>query len=336
MKTSIFFAIPCGDFYEQQVNIIKRVCENADLDARIVEHSLTTSELWPTIVSEIERADYFVADISSMRPNILLELGFALREKAERRVGIFVSNNVTLPADLRGKKYMPYSGYANFQSQLIAWVVQVVGVDKARLQTLPATSIHFHDEFKDFDQFMRLWDVPSNCNFSLKAEGLRFSAADPIPIRTRSLGLLQDLEFEFTARIEVGAIGWVLKGTISDQGLPFCVMFNTDLRSLTPHVLDLIHPHPTTLWQAFPSVLVNIPVSKDGWFTITTKCVGDSFTISSHGNQLYPQLPAIAADFSNASAYPAYASVNPKQGQIGFRCHSQEIAIVRDVQVREI
>ena len=67
MRPSIFFAIPCGEYYADQAKIIRNVCARAGVDPIIIEHDRKTADLWGAITAKIKRADYFVADISSLR-----------------------------------------------------------------------------------------------------------------------------------------------------------------------------------------------------------------------------------------------------------------------------
>ncbi len=331
MKPTIFFAIPCGEFYGEQAKIIKRVCDSASVEPIIVEHGLETSELWSAIIDNIERADYFVADISSLRPNIVLELGYALKAKHESRTGIFISRNVRMPADLSGKKRLEYSGFSDFQKQLAKWLQQVVRIDASCFASLPGASINFHDEFQDFDNFLRLWSTPPGCDFTLTHEGLRFTNANFVPIMTKTLGLLSNFEFTFTARILRGALGWVIKGTMDYRGFAsFCVMFNTNLRELQPHILNINYIHVHSLYQPLGPVTASIQQTKDGWFTITTRCIGDTITIINNAIEIFQ------ADFSTDTRFSQYYNFSPKQGQVGFRCHPSEEAIIRKVEIREI
>jgi hypothetical protein len=47
----------------------------------LVRYSPDTKDLWASIREEIDRADVFLADTSSGRPNIPLELGYAIARK---------------------------------------------------------------------------------------------------------------------------------------------------------------------------------------------------------------------------------------------------------------
>lgn len=273
-----------------------------------------------------------MADISSLRPNIVLELGYALKAQHESRVAIFISKNISVPADLSGKKRLEYSGFSDFQAQLINWLVQVVKIDKKLFEGFSAPSVNFHDEFQDFDRFLDLWSIPPGCDFNLTSEGLRFTNAH-LPILSRTLGLLVNFEFTFTARIQRGAIGWVIKGAkdFTSYFPPFCVMFNTTLDHITPHILHLGKPDPYSLYHRFDPVTANLQATKQGWFTITTRCVDDTITIINDNKELFQ------ANFATDAPYAdLYQDFQPKQGQIGFRCHPDEEAIVRSVEVREI
>ncbi len=331
ISTSIFFAIPCGEYYGEQAKIIRRICGRARIKPIIIEHDVKTSELWNTIIDQIEQADYFVADVSSLRPNIVLELGYALKAKHESHVAFLISRNVDAPSDLIGKKRLEYSGFSDFQSQLIEWLVKVVGVNRRVYTDFNRDTLHFHDEFQDFDRFLRLWSFPPGCDFSLTSEGLRFTNAH-MPILSKTLGILSDFEFTFTGRVGRDALGWVIKGTpdLSSYYPQFCIMFNTNLRELRAHILNVNQIHPQSLYQPFTPQPVNLQVSREGWFTITTRGEGDVVTILNEGRVIF------RANFATETPYSSFYNFRRKLGEIGFRCHPGEEAIIRQVEVREL
>ena len=211
---------------------------------------------------------------------------------------------------------------------MVNWFEQVVGTDKRRFKNLTRDRIHFHEEFKDFDRFLRLWSTPSGCDFTLASEGLRFTNAH-LPILTKPLGLLTNLEFTFTARIEQGAIGWVIQGTVDPQrNYPsYCVMFNIDTHdNLGPHILNINHIHPQAFYQPFAPRPVQLKKTKVGWFTITTRCVDDIIVVINGGKEIF------RANFAKDAPYAGFYKFPAKQGHVGFRCHPWgEQAVVRNV-----
>jgi hypothetical protein len=80
-KPMVFVAVPCGDFYSVQTDIIREVRSAAGVDCYIAEDSPDTKGLWDSISAQIDGADVFIADISSASPNILL--GGRLRGRAQ-------------------------------------------------------------------------------------------------------------------------------------------------------------------------------------------------------------------------------------------------------------
>ncbi|MDP2659735.1 MAG: hypothetical protein Q8R28_03290, partial [Dehalococcoidia bacterium] len=234
-QTSVFFAIPCGEFFELQNRCIKTACRVAGLSAVIVEDHSGTADLWDKITGRIDAADYFVADISSNSANVILELGYAIREKRPRYVGIFIADNARVPVDLQGFTLQKYSSVRDFQRKLAKWMVDNVPfADKRKLDAIDVKSLDFREDFKDYDRFLRLWSLPPQCSFQLTHEGLRFSNAH-FPIMTTHLALLRNYEFEFKAKIESRTFGWIIKGTSASLTTPltsylpvFCVMFNID------------------------------------------------------------------------------------------------------------
>lgn len=85
-KNIVFFAIPCGEFYKVQHDIIRQVETDIGIKAIIIEDHIQTKDLWQKIIKQINKADLFIADISSNSFNIALELGYALKKKGEQNI----------------------------------------------------------------------------------------------------------------------------------------------------------------------------------------------------------------------------------------------------------
>jgi hypothetical protein len=125
-RPSIFFAIPCGEFFAPQQQSIRNVCTPAGVDAIIVEDHRQTQNLWSKITDRIDSADYFVADISSKSANVLLELGYAIREKGPRHCAIFIAHSISTPVDLEGFSLQKYGSLSDFQGKLVAWMREAI------------------------------------------------------------------------------------------------------------------------------------------------------------------------------------------------------------------
>ncbi|HLE29245.1 MAG TPA: TIR domain-containing protein [Anaerolineales bacterium] len=332
-KPKVFFAIPCGDYYSIQNRIIKQVADVADIEAIIVEDHVQTKGLWDKIVSQINSADLFVADISSLRPNIVLELGYAIREKSLERVGIFISQNIAVPADLQGCVVQKYTSFAGFQDKLISWLCDAIPLlDPKLFGGMKVQLANFHDDFRDQESFLKLWSFPPGSSFLLTYEGLRFTNAN-LPILTTTLALLRDCEFEFRACIAQERVGWVVKGTKDLNSLlpAFCMMFQLDANdNLTPHIWNAKQIHPQSLYQVFPSHKVTIKKSRDGWFTLVTRVQRSTVEIENDKKVVF------TADFSTKPYAQYYNDFPYKEGQVGFRCHPGEEAVINYVKVREL
>jgi len=328
----VFFAIPCGQFYSIQSEIVRSIAKCAAVEAIIAEEDLQTKELWDKIRDQIDSADFFVADISSRSSNVILELGYALREKTLRRIAIFESRSTVAMADLQGFCRQPYSSFLDFRLRLIDWFCHSIpGLNHAAFQGTEIGPAQFEDDFLDQDRFMARWSVPPGGSYLLSFEGLRFSDAN-FPILTTTLGILRDCEVEFKAKIVSGALGWVVKGTKAVQSIDpaFLVMFNTNGSDLiTPHIWNSSTKIPSTLYHIFDSIPVGITKDRDSWFTLVTRIVGDSVEIKQNGS------PLLSIDF-NSDSYASSYDFPGKQGQIGFRCYPGEIATVRYIRVKEL
>jgi len=331
----IFFAIPCGEFYSVQADIIRRVCRIAGITADIVEDDPSTKGLWDKITSRIDAADYFVADITSQSQNIVVELGYAIARKPIERIAVLIADYKMVPSDLGGLIVQKYSSLGTFQERLASWIsCSVPRVRTRRIQGLTRDLADFQEDFQNQDAFLKRWYTPPWCSYLFTAEGLKFSGAS-IPILTTTLAILGDCEFKFTARIDKKTIGWVVKGTTPpDLPVPaFFVMFNLSQEGhLLPHIWTIKDLQEGTGYHVYndQAVKVGITKSEDGWFTLMTRVRGDVVEILNSDSVIFE------TDFSKPPYAEAYDSVAPKMGQVGFRCHPGEVATVRRVGVRGI
>ena len=334
-KPSVFFAIPCGDFYRMQATIIEEVAEATQIDAIIAEDDVHTKGLWAKITDGIVSADRFMADVSSGSPNILLELGYAIDRKGEGDVGIFISNAVEEPSDLRGFVLQKYSSLNDFQNRLITWLSQTFpNLEPPNIDRPICDDISFQDDFLDLDGFHRSWSVPPGAAYHHSHEGLHFSNAH-FPLLTTQLTLLHDSEFKFTARIDRRQIGWAVRGTRHRGKLlpSFCVMFTLDEEGLlTPHIFSeqMLGSSELGHYHRFDAerMIIDLNRDEDGWFEITTRTEGSMIEVSHDGSVVF------TADLSAAPYAEVYSSFTAHDGQVGFRCHPDEEATVRQVVVR--
>ena len=329
----IFFAIPCGEYYSVQHEIIQEVCIETNTEPIVIEDHIKTKDLWRTISKRIDNSDLFVADVSSGSFNIALELGYALNQKTKDKVGIFISENRKIPADLRGFVWQEYYSFSSFQEKLERWICDGLGLEisaKKRGQS-SKNQILFQEDFKSQDFFLRRWFTPPGAYYELSHEGLRFTSGT-LPILTTNLGLLRDYEIEFRARIQQERLGWIIQGTKSfNQIAPgFCVMLQIDeTGNLTPHIWNSRQLDPKTHWQVYPSEKISLKKSQEGWFTINTKVEETKISILQNGKVLFSE------DFSKGHFSEHYKSYPYKEGQIGFRCCGPgEIAVINYVKVR--
>jgi len=335
-KPTIFFAIPCGEFFNIQRKVVEDVCNRLKIKYLIVEDSTITDFLWKKVTDGIDNSDYFISDISSKSPNIILELGYALREKKHRFIGIFISSSIEPPIDLQGLVLNKYGSFRELQEKLIKWIQNSVVIDEKALTNYKIKNLSLpKEDFCSIDRFLRLWSAPG-ASFSLTHEGLRVMNSN-FPIMTNYLAPLTNYEFEFEAKIEYGAVGWAVKGTKRYQSIvpDFCLMFNIGVsNTLTPHIFNINHYDPANAgYQKFPGKEVNdINLKKlpDGWFIIKTVVKADTITISNNGETIF------FADFSIAP-YKQYYNFPFKQGEIGFRCYQGvEEATIRYFNIKEI
>lgn len=280
-KPTIFFAIPCGEFFKIQHDCIRNICSRAEIIPNIIEDYSKTDSLWQTIIDSIDRSDYFVADISSRSPNVLLELGYAVKSKNTKHYAIFNSGNIEIPVDLTGFKIQVYYSINEFQKKLIDWIKEnVKNTNNANLKDFIIGNWNYREDFKDFNRFIRLWTTPPNCAFQLTHSGLMLSNSH-MPIMTNHCSLLRNFEFEFKAKIISGALGFVVKGTQrNDFAIPrFCVMFNINKEGyIVPHIFNENKIEPNTHYKVFNEYSSKSPIEfdKEDWFILNIKVYGDN------------------------------------------------------------
>jgi hypothetical protein len=333
-RPSVFYAIPCGDFYSIQNEIILAVSIKAQIDPIIAEDDLRTKGLWEKIKGQIDFSDLFVADISSGSSNIILELGYAIREKSIKNIGIFISNSSSIPSDLNGFVLQKYTSFNDFQGKLVEWLCQALpALDSNRFIDLKRRSANFQEDFLDQDLFHRRWSIPPGGSFVFTGQGVRISNMH-LPMLTTTLEILKDCKLTFRAKIERSRIGWSVQGTkFYHRFYPeFCVMFNLDEAGIiTPHVLNMEQPHPTTLYHIFSDQNTKIEhFVKETWINSTIVVRGSSIEVSYNSSLVF------SADFSKEPYAQYYNITGGKGGQVGVRCYPDEEATINYIQIEEL
>jgi hypothetical protein len=333
-KTSIFFAIPCGEFFKIQHDCIHNICNKTGIEPIIIEEHSQSKNLWKRISDSIDNSDYFVADISSRSPNVILELGYTIKSKSDKYYAVFNSSNIEIPVDLKGFTIQVYNSIDDFQKRLIKWIENNVrDIDIDNLKNIVTDNWNYRDDFKDFNTFKKLWSTPPDCAFKLDHKGLTLSNSH-MPIMTNHCALLNNFELEFKANVIMGALGFVLKGTKrSDYAIPrFCVMFNINKEGyITPHIFNENKINPSTHYEVFEKNGSKVPIEyeEEGWFILNVKVLGDKITIQNKKNTLL-DIDMKSEPFKN------FYDFSPKEGNIGFRCHPGELGIINYIEIKEI
>jgi len=334
-KVRVFFAIPCGEFYKAQRDIIVDVCGKAGLEPTIVEDDLETKGLLDKIRDGIDKAEFFAADISSGLPNIMIEFGYAMKAKPLHHCAIFSDSVARVPTDIQDPVRQVYSSLQEFQQKLAAWLKANVPVqDRSSLDDLRSDGTDvFSEDFMSQDRFLRLWALPPQCRWFLTHKGLRMTGSY-FPIMTRHLALAGDHAFEFKAKIVNSKIGWVVMGTTIQERRPyygfpaFCLMFNLDnTGKLTPHIGDIAKQSPPPYYHVYETEAVEVNKKEvASWFTVRTEVRGSTVVILLNDKKAFDQ------EFSEAPYSNAYCAEN-RQNDVGFRCDGNEEALIRRMKV---
>jgi len=332
-RPKAFVAIPCGDFYSIQAEIIQSILEAAGVQPYVAEDDPSTKGLWESIQEAIDDSDLFIADISSRSPNILLEVGYAIGRKPKGRISVFIAESIEVPSDLRWLILQVYSSLPSFREKLLAWLRDATPVHPFSVSIAHKNEGDiFTEDFFSKDLFHRRWSTPPGCSYLFTAEGLRFSNAH-FPILTSPLDILGDCEFEFDGHIEQAQIGWAVLGTKGYLDIlpTFCVMFTLGSDdTLTPHIWSATRVDPETHYHVFKNQAIHAAInrSKDGWIKILTRVRGSRIEVENESHLLF------SADFAQPPYAEIFNSIARKGGQVGFRCYPGEEATVRRVRVR--
>lgn len=327
--TQAFFAIPCGIFYDNQHKIIRKLCKSYNIEPVINEIDYMTDSLLNQIFDQITKCDYFIADISSNSPNVLFELGYAFRAKHRSKIAILLSNISKCPSDLQDIKRLQYGNYREFTDKLNNWIGQfhkkTIAINDSFIPI-----IDYYETFKDYDNFIKRWDFPLGCDYSLTYSGFRFSNAH-IPIISRHLAYLDNYCFEFDCLINSKVIGWIINGTKfnhDDNMIDFCIMFNLNVSgNLTPHILSKQKPEPGILYKIFNGITIKDRIDFKDRLTIKTTVKGSVVSIDINGFSVFQQ------DFTEEPFANYYNSITPKTNEVGFRCHPGEVATLYSIKV---
>lgn len=331
-KIQIFFAIPCGIFYEKQREIILKICQSYNIDPIINENDSLTNGLLSQIFDQITKCEYFIADISSNSPNVIFELGYAFRAKHLSKIGILLSNISKCPSDLQDIKRLQYGNYKEFADKLYNWLSQFF-VKPVKKDNSLIPLIDYYETFKDADSFIKRWEFPLGCDYSLTFNGFRFTNAH-FPIISKHLAYLDKYIFEFECSINRQTIGWIINGTKikpDDNIIDFCIMFNLNNKGhLTPHIFTKTHINPTSHYQVFDGLIINEAIDFQSKLKIKTTVNGSKVKIQINDKNVFQQ------DFQDEPFGAFYNSVPHKTNEIGFRCHPGEEATIYSIKISPI
>ena len=334
-KPKIFFAIPCGGFYSIQATIIKKICKEYDVHYEIDEDDPTTRILWTEIQDKIINCDYFIADVSYKNPNILMELGFAIKDKKLNDVCIFKSKASDDISDISGIVYCEFNSFQVFADKLSKWLAHKLGrslIDSKSIASEPAA---YDEDFLSKPRFEKYWYVPPGSQHIFK-DGIKFNSVSGLPFLTKHLGLL-GINYDVTYELKIlkNRIGLVVLGVIlPDAFYPsfFSMIQLHDDGKVVPHVFN------EATWRVGRSRGSAI-IPRNKWTSIRLEV--RKFKIT-----LYDLISADREeiDFENEFLNVDFQREENNMGQVGFRCayygdsedRLYEEANVKSLSVNEI
>jgi hypothetical protein len=112
----VFVLTPFNDNYRSTFIQIRKVCENMNLKCIRGDEEFIPNEIFPSIIKQILRSRFLIANISGRNPNVMYELGIA---HALGKPVIIVAQDFTdIPFDLNNKRIVIYRNEKELQDKL--------------------------------------------------------------------------------------------------------------------------------------------------------------------------------------------------------------------------
>ncbi|ENM5854905.1 hypothetical protein ACYVMA_004539 [Vibrio parahaemolyticus] len=112
----VFVLTPFHPKYQEQFDIIKKVCEEAGFKCIRGDEQNFSSDIFPHVLKNIVKARVVIANVSGKNPNVLYELGLA---HALDKPTIIVSKLLDdVPVDIKSKKIVTFKDNVTLESNL--------------------------------------------------------------------------------------------------------------------------------------------------------------------------------------------------------------------------
>ncbi|MFH1825250.1 MAG: hypothetical protein ABH873_08540 [Candidatus Firestonebacteria bacterium] len=344
----IFLAIPSKGFgYKYQKDILKKLCGLAGYEPYTLEDDNNPQKKIEKVYIEeqIKNSQYFVADLSSGRPNIALELGWAMKLENIKGICKIISSIEPLfnqISDLQGENFLIYKSFGDLQKQFTKWLIDNVKpikdglkpyIEDENLNVLDSGSNPtFKENFSDYQSFSKDWVISPSTVYGLTSQGLLISGG-LLPVMTRVL-LAEKYIFKMDVRIVNKYVGICFHGSISSVGIPSSFyMLNLDLKQENNNLTVVPHIFVNGNYYKFKEKNIQIILDDDSFMNLYIEAKGPLITLKD-SNNLNKNITFNFIEYGNR-ILPTFQS-----GNIGFRCSGYqediqgcEKALIRKVEL---
>ncbi len=114
----IFILTPFHDKYYEDYKVIKDVCAQNGFKSFRGDENYFKSDIFPEMLKLIVKSSLIIANINGRNPNVLYELGIA--QALDKPVLLISKEPDNLPIDIKSKRFLIYSSYADLQEKIRA------------------------------------------------------------------------------------------------------------------------------------------------------------------------------------------------------------------------
>lgn len=114
----IFIITPFHDKYYEDYKVIRDVCTQNGFKAYRGDETYFKSDIFPEMLKLIVKSSLIIANINGRNSNVLYELGIA--QALDKPVLLISKEPNNLPIDIKSKRFLIYSSYADLQEKIRA------------------------------------------------------------------------------------------------------------------------------------------------------------------------------------------------------------------------
>lgn len=115
-NNQVFVLSPFNDIYRDTFYTIRGVCEKLNLKCYRGDEQYVPNEIFPTILKQIIKSRFLIANITGRNPNVMYELGVA--HALGKPTIIIAQNFADVPFDLNNKRIIIYDNNGDLKDKL--------------------------------------------------------------------------------------------------------------------------------------------------------------------------------------------------------------------------